>query len=154
MEVCVTRFNNETFNENKNFRERYNINCLYSIPIRITPNILPNAELIIIEMNNSENTIEGVGFIKNKQWLKEKYKIYNDRNYNRYVYKSKYRIDKDDFKNYELILIKELENLLFKTAQHCKRGHGIQIIPKHIKNNTDFNYCKFLNQLYKSRFNK
>jgi hypothetical protein len=157
MEVCVSRFNNLTFNENKNFRERHDISCLYSCPIKITPNILPYAKLIVIEMNNDTNTIEGFGFIKNNldtHTFKKKYKIYNDNNYNRYVYTSQRRIDKDNLSSYEVILIKELEHLIFKTSKHCKRGHGIQIIPKHIKDNVEFNYCKFLNQLYISRFNK
>jgi hypothetical protein len=154
MEVCVSRFNNQTYNENKNYRERYGIPCIYSSPIKITPNILPYAKLIVIEMNNDTNTIEGFGIIKNNLDFKKNYKIYDDRNYNRYVYTSTYRIDRDNLTSYEIILITELENLVFKTAKHCKRGHGIQVIPKHIKNNTEFNYCKFLNQLYISRFNK
>tara|TARA_B110000444_G_scaffold42817_4_gene38718 strand:+ start:11862 stop:12329 length:468 start_codon:yes stop_codon:yes gene_type:complete len=154
MEVCVSRFNNLTFNENKNYRERYNISCIYSSPIKITPTILPYAKLIVIEMNNDTNTIEGFGMIKNNLELRKNYKIYNDGNYNRYVYTSKQRIDRSNLTSYEIILIKELEYLIFKTPKHCKRGHGIQVIPKHIKNNTNFNYCKFLNQLYISRFNK
>jgi predicted small metal-binding protein len=154
MEVCVSRFNNQTYNENKNYRERYGIPCIYSSPIKITPNILPYAKLIVIEMNNDTNTIEGFGIIKNNLDFKKNYKIYDDRNYNRYVYTSKYRIDRNNLTSYEIILITELENLVFKTSKHCKRGHGIQVIPKHIKNNIEFNYCKFLNQLYISRFNK
>tara|TARA_B100000085_G_C18292691_1_gene410872 strand:- start:184 stop:648 length:465 start_codon:yes stop_codon:yes gene_type:complete len=154
MEICVTRFNNKTYLENKNFRENNNINCIYSTPVKISENILPNQELIILEMNNSINQIEGIGIIKNKIYLKEKYKIYSDKNYNRYTYKSKYRIDKNDFTSYEYIIIKKLEEQLFKSSFHCKRGHGIQIIPKHIKQNTEFNYYKILNDYIKLRFNK
>ena len=36
-----------------------------------------------------------------------------------------------------------LEQLLFKSYNHCKRGQGIQHIPKHV-NNEDFDYKKFL----------
>ena len=154
MEICVTRFNNETYSENKKFRENNNIICIYSSPVKITDNILPNEELIVLEMNNSTNHIEGIGLIKNKLYLKEKYKIYSDRNYNRYTYKSKYRIDKNEFTSYELIIIKKLEDLIFKSAFHCKRGQGIQIIPKHIKNDKEFNYYKILNDYIKLRFNK
>tara|TARA_Y100000816_G_scaffold80916_1_gene55319 strand:+ start:5940 stop:6404 length:465 start_codon:yes stop_codon:yes gene_type:complete len=154
MEICVTRFNNETYSENKKFRENNNIICIYPSPVKITDNILPNQELIVLEMNNSTNHIEGIGLIKNKLYLKEKYKIYSDRNYNRYSYKSKYRIDKNEFTTYELIIIKKLEDLIFKSAFHCKRGQGIQIIPKHIKTDKEFNYCKILNDYIKLRFNK
>ena len=154
MEICVTRFNNETYYENKKFRENNNIICIYSSPVKISENILPNEELIVLEMNNSINHIEGIGLIKNKLYLKDKYKIYTDRNYNRYTYKSKYRIDKNEFTSYELIIIKKLEDLIFKSAFHCKRGQGIQIIPKHIKNNKESNYHKILNDYIKLRFNK
>tara|TARA_B100000780_G_scaffold81417_1_gene55550 strand:- start:588 stop:1058 length:471 start_codon:yes stop_codon:yes gene_type:complete len=153
-EVCVSRFNNKTYNENKNYRERYGIPCIYSCPIKITPNILPYAKLIIIEMNNDTNRIEGFGVIKNSIDFKKIYKIYDDRNYNRYVYTSEKRLDRENLTSYENILIMELEYLLFKTPKHCKRGHGIQIIPNHIKANRDFNYFKFINQLIISRFNK
>ena len=110
MEILVTRFNNETYMENKKFRENNNIVCIYSSPVKISENILPNEKLIVLEMNNSINNIEGIGLIKNKLYLKEKYKIYGDRNYNRYTYKSKYRIDKNEFTSYEVIIIKKLES--------------------------------------------
>ena len=154
MELCVTRFNDKTYLENKNFREKHNIICIYSTPVKISDNILPNQEIIILEMNNTTNCIEGIGIIKNSLVLKEKYRIYSDNNYNRYTYKSKYRIDKNELTSYETIIIKMLENLIFKSACHCKRGQGIQIIPKHIKINKELNYSKILNDYIKLRFNK
>tara|TARA_B110000977_G_scaffold200686_1_gene292126 strand:- start:355 stop:819 length:465 start_codon:yes stop_codon:yes gene_type:complete len=154
MEICVTRFNNQTYLENKNFREKNNINCVYSTPVKISDNILPDQEVIILEMNNTNNSIEGIGIIKNKLFLKEKYKIYSDRNYNRYIYKSNYRIDKKELEPYEFIIINELEELIFKSHRHCKRGQGIQVLPKHIKNNKKLNYYKILNHYIRFRFNK
>ena len=62
------------------------------------------------------------------------------------------RIDKSSFNNYEKTHIKELENLLFKTHNHCKRGQGIQNIPKHINKKEEFDYKKFLNNMYYTRF--
>ena len=151
MEICVTRFNRITFEENENFRNKNNIKCIYSCPVKISNNILPNKDLIILEMNNSTNTIEGLGLIKNKLYLKNKYKIYSDNNYNRYTYLSNFRIDKNQLKNdLGIIRLNELENLLFNSYKHCKRGQGIQIIPKHIKKNiNEINYCKFLNDYIK-----
>lgn len=155
LNITVTRFNKNTFEENKNFRINNSINCIYSIPIKICDKILPNEKIIVIEMNNTKNKIEGFGIIKNKLDLQNKYKIYNDNNYNRYTYKSNYRIDIEDLTSYELFIIKELENLLFKTRSHCKRGQGIQKLPSHITfKNYKFNYIRFLNEIYLSRFNK
>ena len=135
MEIFVTRFNNKTIKENRNWLIKNNeIGCIYGTPIKISEKILPETQILVIEMNNSLNKIEGIGIIKNKLILhdKKKYRIYEENNYNRFIYKSNFRIDKKSFNNYEKPIINELEKLLFKSYNHCKRGHGIQHIPKHI----------------------
>ena len=155
MEIFVTHFNNNTFEENKNWLKINNeIGCIYGTPIKISEKFLPEISIIVIEMNNSKNIIEGLGFIKNKLILhnKKKYKIYKENNYNRFIYKSNIRIDKSCFNNYEKSIIEKLENLLFKNHNHCKRGQGIQNIPKHIKENKEFNYNTFLYNMYYNRF--
>lgn len=155
MEIFVTRFNEKTIEENKNWLKKNNdIGCIYGSPIKITEKLLPETYILVIEMNNSLNKIEGIGVIKNKLLLhdKKKYKIYQENNYNRFIYKSNMRIDKTSFNNYEKSIIFDLEKLLFKSHNHCKRGQGIQHIPKHINENTDFNYKKFLYNMYFTRF--
>lgn len=155
MEIFVTRFNNKTIEENRNWLIKNNTNgCIYGSPIKISEKILPETYIIVLEMNNSLNKIEGIGIIKNKIILhdKKKYKIYQENNYNRFIYKSNMRIDKTSFNEYELVVINNLEKLLFKSYNHCKRGQGIQHIPKHINENNDFNYKKFLYNMYFNRF--
>lgn len=155
MEIFVTRFNNKTIEENRSWLKKNNTNgCIYGSPIKISEKILPETYIIVLEMNNSLNKIEGIGIIKNKIILhdKKKYKIYQENNYNRFIYKSNMRIDKTSFNKYELVVINNLEKLLFKSYNHCKRGQGIQNIPKHINENNDFNYKKFLYNMYFTRF--
>ena len=155
IEICVTRFDNKTFNENTNWiKNNKKIGCIYGTPIKITENILPDTLIIILEMNNSKNQIEGIGIIKNnvKFYDKKKYKIYSDNNYNRFIYESNLRIDKSKFNNYEKEVIKNLEILLFTNYNHFKRGHGIQKLPNFIKEHKEFNFCKFLNNLYIKKF--
>ena len=156
MEICITRFDNKTINENTNWKIVNQEICIYGSPIKISENILPNTEVIILEMNNSKNIIEGIGIINNKlvKEDKKKYKIYSDNNYNRFIYKSNYRIDKANLSEYEKIVIENLEYLLFNNKNHCKRGQGIQRLPEFIKKNRDFNYSKFLINLYNNRFVK
>ena len=156
MEICITRFDNKTFLENVTWKKKHGeIGCVYGTPIKISEKILPEMEIIVIEMNNSENVIEGLGIIKNKlqRENKKKYKIYDDNNYNRFIYKSVMRIDRSSFSRYEKTVIQELETMLFTTRRHSKRGQGIQSLPKFIKNK-EFDYCKFLKDLYYSRFVK
>ncbi len=155
MNICVTRFSNTTFNENLNFKKKNNIiGSLYGSPIKITDKILLDEKILIVEMNNTTNIIEGIGIIKNRylQEPKKLYKIYNDNNYNRFIYKSNFRIDKNNFTNYEKNNIKKLEELLFYSYKHFKRGKGIQQIPSFIKKNEEFNYTKFIEDIYLSRF--
>ena len=157
MEIFVTRFNNITLKENKDWSEKNNkTGCIYGSPIKISESCLPETEIIIIEMNNSKNKIEGLGIISNKLFKEDKkyYKIYSDNNYNRFIYGSKKHISKTEFSRDEQINIKKLENLLFKTYNHCKRGQGIQRLPKHINNNEEFNYKEFLNSIYNRCFIK
>lgn len=157
MEICVTRFDSKTIKENKDWLNQNNlIGCIYGSPIKISEKILPETDILVIEMNNTTNTIEGIGIIKNKleKEDRKKYKIYSDNNYNRFIYKSNKRIDKTSFNNYEKTIIKNLEQLLFKSYNHCKRGQGIQNIPRFIKDTQkqNFNYINFINNLYTSRF--
>ena len=155
MEIFVTRFDEKTIEENRNWLKKNNdIGCIYGSPIKITEKLLPETYILVIEMNNSLNKIEGIGVIKNKLVLhdKKKYKIYQENNYNRFIYKSNIRIDKTSFNNYEKSIIFDLENLLFKSHNHCKRGQGIQHISKRINENKDFNYKKFSYNMYFTRF--
>lgn len=155
MYICVTRFSNETFNENLNFKQNNNIiGALYGSPIKISDKILLDERILILEMNNTKNIIEGIGIIKNRylQESRKMYKIYRDNNYNRFIYRSDFRIDKNNFTNYEKSNIEKLEKSLFYSYKHFKRGQGIQQIPSFIKNNKEFNYTKFVEEIFLSRF--
>ena len=155
IEICITRFNNKTIRENRLWRDNNNLKgCIYGSPVKISESILPETRVIVIEMNNSENIIEGFGIIVNKLYRGNKRcKIYDENNYNRYIYESKFRIDREEIEDkYIKDKIKEIEELLFKSKYHCKRGHGIQKLPQFIKNNKDFDYCKFIRNLCKSKF--
>lgn len=131
--VVCTRFNYTTWEENKRWRENKKYNgCIYCTPKNIAKSIPIGSILIVIEMQNSNNTILGIGIIKNL--LKHKhFKIYSDLNYNRFSYFSPYRIDKKEFTPEEEILIKKIEIILFKGSGHLKRGDGITQVPqKHV----------------------
>jgi len=155
MEICVTRFTNITYNENRTWLNKNNESkgCIYGTPIKIKDSILPDTTIMVIEMNNTKNSIEGIGIIKNNLTPENRkyYKIYSDNNYNRFIYKSHIRIDKDSFTNNEKQVLTLLEHFLFKTAYHCKRGQGIQKIPLRVINNEEHNFVRFLINMYTTR---
>ena len=77
--LAVTHFNNLTWQENSRWREQEQYNgCIYNSPVQIK-GILQN-RIYVIEMNNQENKILGIGLINNRLYYDRKYKIYSDKN--------------------------------------------------------------------------
>lgn len=151
IKLGVTRFNIETYNENKRWREsRYYDGCIYGSSVKIKESVSPQCVIIIFEMNNSLDIIEGIGIIKNTI-VHKKYNIYNDNNYNRYIYKSNFRLDKKDFDESLREIIINLEKLLFTGKTHLKRGHGIQLVSDTLKKLNDFNFDKYFIDLFKTK---
>ena len=149
MEIYVTRFNNITYKENKDWLKKNNeTGCIYGTPVKLSTKLLPDTHIIVLEMNNSNNKIEGIGIIKNKLVYNKKYKIYSDNNYNRFIYKSNFHISRNNFTEFEDNIIKNLEKIIFKSHYHCKRGQGIQSISKIVKENKKINFTKFINNIY------
>ena len=128
--VVTTRFNEETWRENLAYRNKHSLKCVYCSPLEMSNHICLNIGVFVIEMNNSSNKIEGVGFIKNRPCGDRYYSVYKDGNYNRYVYKGKYYLNRDILleKNEKLVSI--LDYILFKEKTHLKRGSGFTSIPE------------------------
>jgi len=147
--ICCTRFTNDTWEQNIIWRRVNNYEgCIYNSPTRIKENVPLLIVVFVIEMNNDLNKIMGIGMVKNYVHTDKYYKMYTDGNYNRYTYKSLFRIDKDDFKKEEKLYIDILETLIFKGSYHIKRSHGITQLPDWILNNS---YIDFIN-LFKNMF--
>lgn len=151
--ICCTRFNNSTWEENRSWREKNEIRgCIYNTPVKIKDYIPNSALIFVVEMNNQINEIIGIGFIKNCLVVGKTYKIYSDSNYNRYTYKSSFRIDKTEMTMDELRYIEVLEKWLFTGYTHFKRGHGIQQLPKFILENNVFDFCNLFSNMFKNKF--
>ena len=133
--LATTRFKNSTWEQNCKWRRNNNWEgCIYGSPTRIKDNIPINALMFILEMNNETNMVMGVGLIANHIVSNKRYKIYEWGNYNRFVYKSQYRIDRRDMLIEEEAIITLFDKLLFTGYGHLKRGHGITCVPEKIYN--------------------
>jgi len=126
--IGTTRFTTSTYAENKEWRDNHNWKgCIYGLNKKI-PRTVPYMALVyVIEMNNDTNQIEGIGLIRN--YINQDYKtcVYkSDRNYNRCIYNSAYRIDITEIKQKKVIEL--LEQILFYGSGHYKRGQGITTI--------------------------
>jgi hypothetical protein len=144
--LSTTRFINSTWESNTNYRNKHNISgCIYGSPLEMSPKILYDSLVFIVEMNNEKNNIEGIGLVRNRPYLDKYYNIYKDGNYNRFIYKSNYYIDREKLIRYDEDLVKLLEYILFKEKSHLKRGSGFTTITSKLVASKKNEECKKLN---------
>jgi len=141
--IATTRFTNYTYNENLKWRERFKWKgCVYGLNKKMPLTVPHLAMVYVIEMNNDQNKIMGIGLVRN--YINPKYKmcIYkSDTNYNRYIYNSAYRKDRSELNEK---FLEALEIILFTGYGHYKRGQGITVIPwKRFGNNGTQMYWLF-----------
>ena len=124
--VTTTRFNNETYKQNEQYRIARKIDgCVYGTPQEM-PNYIPiGGKVFVFEMNNQTNKVEGIGYLANRLYTRKRFNIYKDRNYNRYSYIGKHRVDRYDMTKDMRKELKVIEELIFKGKGHLKRGQGI-----------------------------
>jgi len=127
--LLTSRFNNTTWSENELFRKEHpNFNCVYCSPDPVTISIPIDSVLFILEMNNDTNKIMGIGMVRNHPIL-NKFFVYENGNYNRYVYIGKNRISREDMSEEEEQIMQVFDILCFKGNKHMKRGQGLKSFP-------------------------
>ena len=122
-------FKNKKININFNKKVLGLIFDKSSTPTRVSPDIPIKAKMFVLEMNNDTNTIMGISIIKNYVYMNQHHKIYSWGNWNRYIYKGKYRVNNDCFTREEMEFVEKIESRIFKGKGHLKRGQGIQRVP-------------------------
>lgn len=127
--LSTTRFTNKTWDLNTKYREKNKISgCIYGSPQEMSPKILYDSLVFVVEMNNETDNIEGIGLVRNRPYLEKYYNIYEEGNYNRFVYKSNYRLDRKTLWKYNRVLVKVLDYILFGEVVHLKRGCGFTTV--------------------------
>ena len=126
--IGTTRFTDVTWQENVAWRKKHNWEgCMYGLNKKI-PRCVPHLALVyVLEKNNDQNKIMGIGLIRN--YINQRWKscIYrSDTNYNRFIYNSSHRIDRSHIRPQKIL--EDLELLVFKGYGHYKRGQGITTI--------------------------
>ena len=128
--MVVSRFCEETIMRNREFREKTGVGCIYGTPVTMNQ-FGPNEVVFVIEMNLKENKVEGIGLVLNIVKTGPQYNMYDNYNYNRYVYCGKYRLDREDLLQITLpatehteekLILDVLDHALFKGKSHMKRG--------------------------------
>jgi hypothetical protein len=148
--LATTRFNTKTWQERQRWLENNKwTGAIYGTPIRVKSKI--NGVLMVLEMHNDENKVKAIGLVKSQELSADKaYQIYEDRNYNRYIYKSNYRLilDQIELLPMEKKIIAIFDELLFKGAWHLKRAQGITAVPDWIMQNNQVDFLKYFKELF------
>ena len=130
--LACTRFNNTTYDENIRYRNKHNENVIYGSTLKIR-NKYPLGSLIFIaEMNNETNKIEGIGLIRNLLAHDKRHKIYDNNEYNRYIYRGKYWLSREQIDAFNPEILEIFDNILFKGKSHLKCRIGITIITERL----------------------
>jgi hypothetical protein len=154
--IASTRFNNATWNENSDYRVKHNKPCIYGVNIKIADKY-SNSHMFVVEMNNSTNKIEGISLIRSKLVTDRYYQIYENGDYNRFIYQGQYWLSRDQIsdKNPELIVI--FDKILFKGKSHLKRMSGISVVSQKLFTRWEYNMDKIqqeLNELFTIEFKR
>lgn len=126
--IACTRFNNDTYKENLNFRIKHDEKVIYGPDFKIRDIYPPGSLIFVVEMNNETNKIQGIGLIKNLLVSDKKYKIYENGQYNRYIYRGNFWISREDLMILNYKIVETFDTILFKGKSHMKYRSGITII--------------------------
>jgi hypothetical protein len=126
--LACTRFNNTTYNENITYRNNNNEKAIYGSTLKIRETYPTGCLIFIAEMNNETNKIEGIGLIKNVLVHDKRHKIYDNNEYNRYIYRGKYWLSREQINKFDPDILEIFDTVLFKGKSHLKCRIGITII--------------------------
>lgn len=145
--LASTRFNCKTYKENKDYRIKNEEEVIYGSAFKIRDMYSVGSLIFVAEMNNETNKIEGIGFIKNLLVTDKNYKIYEDTNYNRYVYRGKYWLSRKQLDELDTEITEILDNILFKGKSNMKRMSGITVLTNKLFTNWNYELMDLKNKV-------
>jgi hypothetical protein len=89
-------------------------------------------------MNNDENRIEGIGLISNNIVFDKKHRIYDDSNYNRFIYRGDHWMSREKMLEIDPEIVSIFDKILFKGKSHLKRQSGITIVTEKLVLNWEY----------------
>tara|TARA_B100001059_G_C17788179_1_gene558474 strand:+ start:55 stop:768 length:714 start_codon:yes stop_codon:yes gene_type:complete len=163
--IMTSRFADHTYIQNKRFRSLKNIkkqkiHAIYASPYEITADIPKGHILYVLEMNNSQNKIMGIGKVYNVPRRRENlvYDINNTgpysfvTDYNKITYTGDERVDVEVMDEEEKRYIHMLEMLCFKGKDNLKRSQRITQFPlrRSYQLRNDFNLHEIIETIFEN----
>lgn len=136
--IASTRFNNETYEANKSYRKTHGIPVIYGTSIKVQDKYVLGSLMFVIEMNNEENRIEGIGLIRNTLITDKRHPIYSNSDYNRFIYHGEYWLSRTQLVEFDPELVEICDLVLFKGKSHLKRQSGISVLTAQLFTNWDY----------------
>ena len=130
--LACTRFNNATYKENMDYRIKHDEIVIYGPSYKIRDIYPVGALIFVAEMNNEKNKIEGIGLIKNSLVSDKIHKVYENGEYNRYIYRGNYWINRETLIILDSEIVEVFDNILFKGKSHMKFRTGITILTEQL----------------------
>ena len=123
--IATTRFSAQTWEENTRWC-RVNNEQRYGVPSLISDSVPLNSKVVVIELNNPINRVEGIGVVINKHSSPVR-DMYSDKNWGRYSYRIIHRFDRQYLIEYHPATLQLLDINMFYGKYHLKRGWGITV---------------------------
>lgn len=146
MYIGCTRFTNQTWQENLDYRAKHNEPLIYGSSVRIRESYNKGALIFVAEMNNTTNKIEGIGLIRNSI-VPDIHNIYRNYEYNRFIYKGNYWLSREQLITFDADIVEILDIILFKGKSNLKRFLGITILTKKLFTNWAFDLDELTNKI-------
>lgn len=146
-QLACTRFNNQTYDENKEYRKKCNEAVIYGPSFKIRNTYSPDILIFVVEMNNETNKTEGIGLIRNTLIKDKTHRIYKNSEYNRIFYKGNYWLSRNQIDELDTDLNKLFDNILFKGKSHMKRLAGITVLTERLFTNWNYDLCVVKNRV-------
>ena len=143
-DVHTTRFNNNTYFELVRYKQNVSNSTdspmsIYGVPYPMSPDIEIFKYLFILEMNNTNDKIMGIGLIKNILAKEQNIQIFNQTERNKFIYKSNFHVPlidihtSDYFHNIPSQFIQFIQKVVepkcFLGKSHLKRGGSFTRFP-------------------------
>ena len=145
--IACTRFNNDTYKENIDYRSKNGEVVIYGAALKIRNTYSIGSLMFVAEMNNEKNKIEGIGLIKNQLVSDKRHKIYDNNEYNRYIYRGKHWLSREKIDSLDPEINEIFDNILFKGKSHLKCRTGITIITDKLFTHWDYELRTLKNKI-------
>jgi hypothetical protein len=145
--LACTRFNNQTYQENKDYRNKSNEVVIYCPGFKIRSIYSPGSLIFVFEMNNETNRIEGIGLITNTLVTDKRHKIYENNDYNRIAYRGKYWLSRNQIEELDPEINEIFDHILFKGKSNMKRLSGITVLTDKLFKKWDYDLSIFKNRV-------